>query len=476
MNKELDMEDYAAYKLDMLISLLIHHTIDYNYINISMCMHLSLRYDTFFQCSQDQFGNSQKQMSHPIERMFFTKEKDIMCGKQQQHEGSSTIPTLYSTLFDQTPRWNTGNLKVPSIPSELKFGIMDKVPDFSLDLSLDSFSNSRVSSRRGNKLFLEGNPIVPHKMTEKLGTYSYKRHSAPWSEEELDFLWIGVRRYGVNNWNAMLKDTRLQFSNSRMPDDLAKQWDKEQKKLLGADFFQSIRTPGLVPAPPPHIGEDYLGRGSCSGCSKSLLFRAAQTDLSLGDVYLQNAHGPGRGEHHLSSLDMLNLHGIDSASRNLSLGGFPGASSSYGRSSSRRRRASKFHKSHYDKASWFEQPSGRFSQLFPIGNQQPMNNGLPQWLTKDAETGTSRVNPEMWPSIVPPPGNSAADPLNDVLADASLKHTMRRNTNLRSLSKKLFRTGDALDLNQGAAAAIAGPNGARSDTGGASSEETVSDS
>jgi hypothetical protein len=95
----------------------------------------------------------------------------------------------------------------------------------------------------------------------------------------------------------MLKETHLQFSNSRMPDDLAKQWDKEQKKLMGADFLESIRTSGLVPAPPPHIGEDYLGRGSCSGCSKSL-FRAAQTDLSLGDVYLQNAHGPGRGEHH----------------------------------------------------------------------------------------------------------------------------------------------------------------------------------
>ncbi|KAK3159466.1 hypothetical protein QOZ80_2AG0150450 [Eleusine coracana subsp. coracana] len=433
---------------------------------------------------QGQFGNASKQMSQPIERMFFTKEKDTMLGKRQQHEGSSTIPTLYSNRFDQTSCWNTGNFKAPSLPSELKFRIMDKVPEFNLDLSLDSFPDNSVSSRRRNKLFLGRNPVVSHKLTENLGTYSYKRHSAPWSEEELDFLWIGVRRYGVNNWNAMLRDTRLRFSNSRTPDDLAKQWDKEQKKLLGADFFQSMRTPGLVPAPPSHIAEDYLGRGSCSGCSKSL-FLAAQTDLSLGDVYLQNVRGPGRGEHHLSNLDMLNLHRIDSAPRNLSLGGFPGASSSHGRSSGRRRRASKFHKSYYDKASWFQEPSGRLPQLLPIVNQQPMNNGLPQWLTKDAETGRSRVNPEMWPSMAPPPGHLAADPPSDnlrgaslfihdmphVLPEASLKRTMR-NADWRSFSKRLFRTGDALDLSQGAA----GPNGATASGTGASSEETVSDS
>ncbi|TVU27708.1 hypothetical protein EJB05_19205, partial [Eragrostis curvula] len=212
---------------------------------------------------QDQFGNAQKHMSQPIERMFFTKEKDVIYGKQQQHEGSSTMPTSYSNFFDLTPQWNTGTLKAPlNLPSELKFRIMDKVPEFSLDLSLDSYWDSNLSSRRSSKFSLGGTSGMSHKLTEKLGTYSYKRHSAPWSEEELDFLWIGVRRYGVNNWNAMLRDTRLRFSNSRMPDDLAKQWDKEQKKLLGTDFLPSIRTSGVVPAPPPHIAEDYLGRGS----------------------------------------------------------------------------------------------------------------------------------------------------------------------------------------------------------------------
>ena len=419
-------------------------------------------------------------MPQPIERMFFTKEKDPIRGKQRQHEESSTMHNPYSNFFDLAPPWNTGSLKGPrSLPSELKFRIMDKAPEFSLDLSLDRFADNSVAALRSDKLFLGGTYSTSDKLTEKLGTYSYKRHSAPWSEEELDFLWIGVRRYGVHNWNAMLRDTRLRFSNSRMPEDLAKQWDKEQKKLLSS---------ALGPAPPLHIAEGYLGRASCSGCSKSP-FVGAQTELSLGDVYLRNARASERDRHHISSLGILNLHGVDGGTRNVSLGGFPGASSSYGRSGSRRRRASKLHKSYYEnKSTWFQESSDRVPQLLPL-NQQPMN-GLPQWLTKDAETGTSRINLEMWAGMAPPPGRSAADPPRGasstfcddvkphVLPDASLKCTMRRNADWQSFSKRLFRSGDALDLNRGAAAmAGAGLIGATtpSDTG-ASSKETVSDS
>jgi len=94
--------------------------------------------------------------------------------------------------------------------------------------------------------------------------------------------------------------------------------------------------------------------------------------------------------------------------------------------------------------------------------------------------------------LAPAPGHSAAEAPRDslrvnlfsddlkahALPDASLKRAMRRNADWRSFSKRLFQTGDALDLTRRtAAAAIAGGNGATpSDTGGASSEETVSDS
>jgi hypothetical protein len=52
---------------------------------------------------------------------------------------------------------------------------------------------------------------------------------------------------------------------------------------------------------------------------------------------------------------------------------------------------------------------------------------------------------------------------------------MRRNADWRSFSKRLFLSGDALDLNCGAKGTTA-PNGAIPSDTGASSEETVSDS
>lgn len=53
-----------------------------------------------------------------------------------------------------------------------------------------------------------------------------------WSEEELDFLWIGVRRHGMGNWEAILRDPRLHFTSWRSPRELAERWEEEQSNLL----------------------------------------------------------------------------------------------------------------------------------------------------------------------------------------------------------------------------------------------------
>lgn len=58
-----------------------------------------------------------------------------------------------------------------------------------------------------------------------------------WSEEELDYLWIGVRRHGRENWDAILRDRRLRFSPWRVAKDLAMQWEEEQCKLLNGKYF-----------------------------------------------------------------------------------------------------------------------------------------------------------------------------------------------------------------------------------------------
>ncbi|KAI3700239.1 hypothetical protein L2E82_44860 [Cichorium intybus] len=53
-----------------------------------------------------------------------------------------------------------------------------------------------------------------------------------WSEDELDFLWIGVRRHGLGGWEGMIRDPRLKFSRFRTPEDLAARWEEEQLKIL----------------------------------------------------------------------------------------------------------------------------------------------------------------------------------------------------------------------------------------------------
>ncbi|CAI9090933.1 OLC1v1025828C3 [Oldenlandia corymbosa var. corymbosa] len=80
-------------------------------------------------------------------------------------------------------------------------------------MMLDNIVNKARTSKRSSGLQLYGYPTA-------------------WSDEELDRLWIGVRRYGKGNWEVMLKDPRLGFPPWRNAWDLAQQWEQEQTKLL----------------------------------------------------------------------------------------------------------------------------------------------------------------------------------------------------------------------------------------------------
>ncbi|OVA03206.1 SNF2-related [Macleaya cordata] len=58
-----------------------------------------------------------------------------------------------------------------------------------------------------------------------------------WSEDELDALWIGVRRHGRGNWDVMLRDPNLKFSKYRTCEDLFDRWEKEQVKIFDEATF-----------------------------------------------------------------------------------------------------------------------------------------------------------------------------------------------------------------------------------------------
>ncbi|XP_043712930.1 uncharacterized protein LOC122661560 isoform X2 [Telopea speciosissima] len=116
-----------------------------------------------------------------------------------------------------------------------------------------------------------------------------------WSEEELDSLWIGVRRHGRGNWDAMLRDPRLHFSVWRVAKDLAEQWDDEQSQLLSGMLIQPARF-GNSQYHPQRINNDLWAEtrvagngyasyhmGNCMPPRTQALMD--ETQLSLGNVY-----------------------------------------------------------------------------------------------------------------------------------------------------------------------------------------------
>ncbi|KAL2941608.1 Protein CHROMATIN REMODELING 4 [Bienertia sinuspersici] len=113
--------------------------------------------------------------------------------------------------------------------------------------------NTRATSLRGNR---------------NISLDKFEPCPATWSEEELDSLWIGIRRHGRGNWHAMLLDPRLRFAPWRVAADLEGQWAREQHRLFSGQHMSSSRYPKPQDAYKLH----------CHGL-------AAETQLSLGDVY-----------------------------------------------------------------------------------------------------------------------------------------------------------------------------------------------
>ncbi|KAJ8459011.1 hypothetical protein OPV22_031937 [Ensete ventricosum] len=106
-----------------------------------------------------------------------------------------------------------------------------------------------------------------------------------WSEDELDALWIGVRRHGRGNWDAMLRDPKLKFSKYRTAEDLSLRWKEEQQKIMDVPPFSAPKSskplsfPGISDGMMTRalLGSKFAGLGSERPKSLSHL-----TDIQLG--------------------------------------------------------------------------------------------------------------------------------------------------------------------------------------------------
>ncbi|XP_028055461.1 protein CHROMATIN REMODELING 4 isoform X1 [Camellia sinensis] len=127
-----------------------------------------------------------------------------------------------------------------------------------------------------------------------------------WSEDELDFLWIGVRRHGRGNWDAMLRDPRLKFSKFKAVDDLSARWDEEQLKIMDGPAFPMPKpikpTKSTKPSLFPSLSDEMMARalhGNRFG--GPMKFQSHLTDMKLGFGDLAS------GSTHFEPSDRLSL-------------------------------------------------------------------------------------------------------------------------------------------------------------------------
>lgn len=207
---------------------------------------------------------------------------------------------------------------------------------------------------------------------------NYKPHPIMWSEEELDFLWIGVRRHGRGNWDAMLRDPRLRFSPLRVPWDLAERWEEEQLKLL-KDSVPHFMHPSTERA----AAAAALQRNACFLDPKSGTWRQntmEETTLSPEDAFSYRESNPLKKS--LARSFLQSNTAVRSLAPNIHSG-----------------RAS--YNNNIDKfeLGFFNSPgSSSISRENSYSNDYPFNcstakNNLPQWLREAINTPPMSVEP-----------------------------------------------------------------------------------
>ncbi|CAN1132167.1 Protein CHROMATIN REMODELING 4 [Linum perenne] len=111
-----------------------------------------------------------------------------------------------------------------------------QLPPWNSSEEIRQFTHSEAAEHR-RTLFLRQKILLDRiaKRASHLnskGAFQDRADAALWSEQELDSLWIGVRRHGRDNWHAILRDPRLHFPPWRTTRHLAEKWEEEQVKLL----------------------------------------------------------------------------------------------------------------------------------------------------------------------------------------------------------------------------------------------------
>jgi len=178
---------------------------------------------------------------------------------------SSTMPFLANFKFPQQDRHYYNQEDSDPLPT----------------LSLGCKSSTYLSFPENHRKILEN--IAMRTGSRSSNLFRRKSKVDDWSEDELDSLWIGVRRHGRGNWDVMLKDPRLTFSRYKTAQELASRWEEEQIKIL--DFSPATRFAKRAKAQKatliPGISDGMMAR-ALHGSRLGGPFQTHLTDMKLG--------------------------------------------------------------------------------------------------------------------------------------------------------------------------------------------------
>ncbi|XP_024991294.1 uncharacterized protein LOC112525404 isoform X2 [Cynara cardunculus var. scolymus] len=164
---------------------------------------------------------------NPLQESSLMNREDRPSNGRHLHFRSSASSTPSFGLSLTTEARNSASTSLSPWPN-----FDTKIGESIQDVTAAQYPSDSVSLMR-HKLILDN--IISKARAVSCKRSSFSNNFEPpsmWSEEELDFLWIGVRRHRIGNWEAMLRDHRLHFASWRSPQELAERWEEEQLKLL----------------------------------------------------------------------------------------------------------------------------------------------------------------------------------------------------------------------------------------------------
>ncbi|KAJ1376952.1 Myb-like domain [Sesbania bispinosa] len=399
-------------QFDLPVNSAEKHTVDLNFVADKHPLHLRMRtpeakLDTtssISAISEDQVSQLDFLSSRNTQLISEGKAIDGVCSSITQPQSAGRMMSDERMNVQQTKTNKPNHMPIISLslglslPMELKTGGCDSTNCASVFPVSNSTTETRDIVQEGlyhsppnrKPLFLRHKVVLDNivnrarALNERSNFQeNLKPHPIMWSEEELDFLWIGVRRHGRGNWDAMLRDPRLRFSPLRVPGDLAERWEDEQLKLL-----KDIGVPQFMYPKAERAAAAALQGNFCFLEPKSGSWRqnTMETKLLPEDVFSYRESNPLK-----NSLARLNFQSNATVQSHM-----PTIHST---------RAS--YNNNIDKYEWgfFNSPGSlsismenSYSNIYPF-NCSTAKNNLPHWLREAVTTPPQLVEPNLSATI-----------------------------------------------------------------------------